>query len=130
MYLLYTNKSLLLYLILISEKWNETLSHAIPKHNKQPLKDIICMSTITKPRAVIQNIINKEQTGLDIANFLDDKYYQRKYGYHLCQCCNVEEWYHDYSDAAYQVYSTDDFHMLFYTLFDDYKKRCEEQFCD
>ena len=58
----------MLHLTLIAEKWNETLHHTIPKHKKQPLKDIISTRTITKPRDVIQNVINKEQTGLDIAN--------------------------------------------------------------
>ena len=56
---------------------------------KQPLTDIICMRTIIKPRCTIQNQINKEQTGLDISYSVDGKYYERKYGYHLCECCDI-----------------------------------------
>ena len=94
------------------------------------------MRTITKPKAVIQNIINKEQTGFDIANFIDDKYWYRHYGYHLCLCCDVGyqgsclEWCTDDYDpeALYHLYKNDDFSTTLYMMYADYRKYVHKNF--
>ena len=88
-----------------------------------------------KPTSVIQNLINAEQTGVNIARIVDYQYEVNRYGHHLCLCC---EWgdphspdsYFTNTDALYDVYNTEDFKFYIYAAFEECREYIESMFDD
>ena len=88
-----------------------------------------------KPTTVVQNLINAEQTGVNIARIVDYQYDVNQYGHHLCSCCEYgdptpPDSYFTNTDALYDVYNTEDFKFYIYAAFEECREYIESMFDD